>query len=62
MSELWRIVFGPPTTGAPHTYIHMESEIRKLRKGLKLAREMWLEENDPKDGTDVVTPFDEYLY
>ena len=30
----------------------------------KLIRwcEEWLPENDPKDGADCVTPFDEYLY
>lgn len=26
------------------------------------ARRIWLEENDPKDGTDCVTPFDHLLY
>ena len=31
-------------------------------KDLKMWREEWLEENDPKDGTDCVTPFDKYLY
>ena len=25
-------------------------------------REEWLESNDPHDGTDVVTPFDKYMY
>lgn len=26
------------------------------------ARLAWLEENDPKDGTDCVTPYDHLLY
>lgn len=26
------------------------------------ARADWLEENDPNDGTDCVSPYDEYLY
>ena len=26
------------------------------------ARRVWLEENDPRDGTDCVTPFDKFLY
>ena len=25
-------------------------------------RQEWLDHNDPKDGTDVVTPYDEVLY
>lgn len=25
-------------------------------------RKAWLSENDPRDGTDCVTPFDKYLY
>lgn len=29
---------------------------------IKQWREEWLEENDPKDGTDCVTPYDKYLY
>lgn len=29
---------------------------------LKAWRSEWLEENDPQDGTDCVTPFDKYLY
>lgn len=33
-----------------------------LEKAVREARDMWLEENDPKDGTDCVTPFDGVLY
>ncbi|SFY07866.1 hypothetical protein [Azotobacter vinelandii] len=29
---------------------------------LKEWRQAWLDENDPPDGTDCVTPFDHYLY
>ena len=29
---------------------------------IKQARQEWLDHNDPKDGTDVVTPYDEVLY
>lgn len=29
---------------------------------LKEWRQAWLAENDPGDGTDCVTPFDQYLY
>lgn len=29
---------------------------------IKSWREEWLDENDPEDGTDCVTPFDKYLY
>ena len=29
---------------------------------LKAWRDEWLEENDPMDGSDCVTPFDKYLY
>lgn len=29
---------------------------------VKQARRVWLDEYDPKDGTDVVTPFDQFLY
>lgn len=25
-------------------------------------RQEWLDQNDPSDGTDCVTPFDKYLY
>lgn len=31
------------------------------RDDLVMWRKHWLEENDPKDGTDCVTPFDAYL-
>lgn len=33
-----------------------------LRECALSARAEWLEANDPQDGTDCVTPFDEYLY
>lgn len=33
-----------------------------LKGDIEQWREEWLEENDPKDGTDCVTPFDKYLY
>lgn len=36
--------------------------VDKLTRGVCLARDMWLEENNPRNGTDVVTPFDEFLY
>lgn len=29
---------------------------------LELWRKEWLEVNDPQDGTDCITPFDQYLY
>ena len=29
---------------------------------IKQARQEWLDHNDTKDGTDVVTPYDEVLY
>ena len=29
---------------------------------IKQARQEWLDHNDPKDGTDIVTPYDEVLY
>ena len=29
---------------------------------IKAWRNAWLEENDPQDGTDCITPFDSYLY
>lgn len=29
---------------------------------VRIARSEWMESNDPKDGTDCVTPYDHYLY
>lgn len=29
---------------------------------VRAARDVWLAENDPRDGTDCVTPFDRFLY
>ncbi|EKN3395625.1 hypothetical protein ACQIBV_004213 [Yersinia enterocolitica] len=34
----------------------------ECREQLLKARERWLMSNDPCDGTDVVTPYDAYLY
>ena len=34
----------------------------RLVSFIKQARQEWLDHNDPKDGTDVVTPYDEVLY
>jgi len=31
-------------------------------RDIKVWRNEWLEDNDPEDGTDCVTPFDKYLY
>ncbi|AEG53176.1 hypothetical protein [Sinorhizobium meliloti] len=33
-----------------------------VRDTIVEARRVWLEENDPQDGTDCVTPFDKFLY
>lgn len=33
-----------------------------LYSEIKQARNKWLVENDPCDGTDCVTPFDHFLY
>lgn len=35
---------------------------KTFREELIAARDIWLEENDPKDGTDCVSPFDRFLY
>lgn len=29
---------------------------------VSLLRQEWLEEHDPRDGTDCVTPYDRYFY
>lgn len=42
--------------------IVLEGKVQVPRETLIHWREEWLAENDPKDGTDCVTPFDEYLY
>lgn len=34
----------------------------KATKLIKLARDAHLEEHDPKDGTDCVTPYDDWFY
>lgn len=34
----------------------------KLYSEIKQKRARWLTENDPRDGTDCVTPFDHFLY
>ncbi len=34
----------------------------KLYSELKQGRAKWLTENDSRDGTDCVTPYDEFLY
>lgn len=31
-------------------------------KEVRAARQVWLDENDPKDGSDCVIPFDRFLY
>lgn len=33
-----------------------------LLEGMKKLRAEWLEDNTPSDGSDVVTPFDQYLH
>lgn len=37
-------------------------EIAVRDKDIAEWRAEWLEANDPRDGTDCVTPFDKYLY
>lgn len=40
----------------------LQSMLRSFREAVRAARKVWLDENDPKDGTDCVTPFDQFLY
>lgn len=40
-----------------HSYAHA-----RFIEQVKQARRVWLSEYDLKDGTDVVTPFDDFLY
>ena len=37
-------------------------DIELANKLIAQAREEWLEANDPKEGTDVVTPYDVWFY
>jgi len=39
-----------------------ELDSNGLFKTIEELRLEWLKDNDPCDGTDVVTPFDQYLY
>lgn len=39
-----------------------EAEISRRREMVVAWRRDWLRENDPRDGTDCVTPFDAYFY
>lgn len=41
---------------------HLDKTVRVLRQDLLDWARDWKEQNDPGDGTDVVTPFDKYLY
>lgn len=36
--------------------------LAEARQVILEARRAWLEDNDPQDGTDVVTPYDAILY
>ncbi|MDX0007805.1 hypothetical protein GOB40_13790 [Sinorhizobium meliloti] len=49
-----------PKTPAAQIEIMAISE--ELYADIVAWREEWLRENDPRDGTDCVTPFDKYLY
>ena len=40
----------------------VDQKYTKVKAFLISQREVWLEENDPRDGTDCVTPFDQFLY
>lgn len=40
----------------------MIDNIRLATRLIEQARAEWLEANDPQDGTDVVTPYDEWFY
>jgi hypothetical protein len=38
------------------------SDIELATKLIAQARKEWIEQNDPQDGTDVVTPYDVWFY
>lgn len=38
------------------------ADLDNPRDVLRAAREEWLRVNDPRDGTDCVTPYDRFLY
>lgn len=40
----------------------LKEQVNTMAAVLKEARRVWLEEYDPRDGTDCVTPFDHLLY
>lgn len=40
----------------------LKGQVNTMAAVLKEARRVWLEEHDPRDGTDCVTPFDHLLY
>lgn len=55
-----RIIFRMASAAlAQALHLHKISLADKL---INNARNEWLAENDPKDGTDVVTPYDEWYY
>jgi hypothetical protein len=37
-------------------------EVIAFLKEVRTARQVWLDEYDPKAGSDCVTPFDQFLY
>jgi hypothetical protein len=45
----------------PHMLI-VENLKNQLQQCATAARDEWLEQNDPQDGTDCVTPYDHYFY
>lgn len=59
--EIYEEEGGSPTKVVPDEYGQV-SYIPVSLEDIKQWREEWLEENDPQDGTDCVTPFDKYLY
>jgi hypothetical protein len=38
------------------------SDLELANSLIAQAREEWLNDNDPRDGTDVVTPYDVWFY
>lgn len=55
IAELESLIREQQMASAKHLAAELEARLMQLRAD-------WLAANDPKDGTDCVTPFDVYLY
>lgn len=50
------------TEDADKRIAEREAKLHEARHVMSVAREAWLDEHDPCDGTDVLTPFDGFFY